>query len=200
MKTMKNLMGLAVAAAVVTGGLSSCQPEEVQGLSTEDRDALLFMYEEEKLAHDVYTTLSTMWDVQQLDMIQDSEQKHMDAIGQLLTDNDIAYETLAIGEFGNADLKALYDDLVAQGSVSELAAATVGATIEDLDIVDLQEYTANTEETALIGVYESLTCGSRNHLRAFVMGIENRGGTYTPQFLTQEEYDAILAGDHEQCD
>lgn len=198
MKAMTNLMGLALAGAVLSGGLSSCQPE--QQLSTEDRDALVFMYEEEKLARDVYTTLSGLWSIQQLNMIQGSEQNHMDAIGDLMTTFDVPFETLEIGVFENTDLQSLYDDLVAEGSVSELAAVTVGATIEDLDIVDLQEYTMNTSSEELAAVYEQLTCGSRNHLRAFVMGIESRGGTYTPQFLTQEEYDAIIAGDHETCE
>ena len=197
MKAMTNLMGLALAGAVLSGGLSSCQPE--QQLSTEDRDALVFMYEEEKLARDVYTTLSGLWSIQQLNMIQGSEQNHMDAIGDLMTTYDVPFETLEIGVFENADLQSLYDDLVAEGSVSELAAVTVGATIEDLDIVDLQEYTMNTSSEELAAVYEQLTCGSRNHLRAFVMGIESRGGTYTPQFLTQEEYDALIAGEHETC-
>jgi hypothetical protein len=30
-------------------------------------------------------------------------------------------------------------------------------------------------------------------------GINNKGGTYTPQYLTQDEFNAILAGDHESC-
>ncbi|MEY2963632.1 MAG: hypothetical protein RL754_893 [Bacteroidota bacterium] len=197
---MKNtMMGLALATTALLGGLSSCQPEEAQGLSTEDQDALIFMYEEEKLARDVYTTLSGIWSVNQLNMIQGSEQKHMDAIAALMVDYDIPYTTLDVGEFENADLKALYDDLVAQGSVTELAALTVGATIEDLDIVDLQEYVEATDEAVLMATYENLICGSKNHLRAFVMGIENKGGTYTPQFLTQDAYDAIIAGAHEEC-
>lgn len=198
MRAMKNLMGLALAGAVLSGGLSSCQPEEQ--LSSKDHDALVFMYEEEKLARDVYSTLSEVWSIQQLNMIQGSEQKHMDAIGDLMRSYNIDFETLDVGVFENAELQTLYNDLVAAGSESELAALTVGATIEDLDIVDLQEFALNTSSAELATVYDQLTCGSRNHLRAFVMGIENRGGTYSPQFLTQEQYDAILAGDHETCE
>lgn len=192
-------MGLALTAALALGTMTACQPE-AQGLSTEDQDALVFMYEEEKLARDVYITLGDLWGANQHMMIQDSEQKHMDAIGVLLTDYEIAYTTLAVGEYNNPDLKTLYDDLVAQGAVSKLEAFKVGALVEDLDIVDLQEYMDATEEAAILGVYESLQCGSRNHLRAFMMGVTNEGGTYTPQFLTQEEFDAILAGEHESCD
>lgn len=197
---MKLSLGAAAGVLMLTA-LPSCEPTEPDtGLSVADQEALQFMFEEEKLARDVYLTLGELWtDAQQLQMIPNSEQTHMDAIADLMTIYEIPFEELDRGEFNNADLKALYDDLVAQGSASKLAAFTVGATVEDLDIVDLQEYMDATEEAALIAVYDNLQCGSRNHLRAFMTGITGQGGTYTPQFLTQEEFDAILAGEHEQC-
>ncbi|MGZ5285653.1 MAG: DUF2202 domain-containing protein [Flavisolibacter sp.] len=37
-----------------------------------------------------------------------------------------------------------------------------------------------------------LSKGSRNHMRAFYKNILIVGGTYTPQFLTQVEFDAII--------
>ncbi|MBK6635566.1 MAG: DUF2202 domain-containing protein [Chitinophagaceae bacterium] len=41
-------------------------------------------------------------------------------------------------------------------------------------------------------MYDMLTKGSRNHLRAFYKNILNAGGTYTPQFITQAAFDAIV--------
>jgi len=41
-------------------------------------------------------------------------------------------------------------------------------------------------------VYENLLKGSRNHLRAFASTLERYGVTYTPQFLSQEEYEEIV--------
>lgn len=34
--------------------------------------------------------------------------------------------------------------------------------------------------------------GSRNHLRAFISQLSGQGVTYTPQYITQEEFDAII--------
>lgn len=56
-----------------------------------------------------------------------------------------------------------------------------------------------TNDTDIMAVYESLNCGSRNHLRAFMKQLKENKGTYTPQFLTQERFDKILKGSHEQC-
>jgi hypothetical protein len=199
MKTLQNKMGLAILAVYALGTFTACQPEETNALTADDQASLQFMYEEEKLARDVYTTLGAIWNVNQLNNIKDSEQNHMDAIADIMNTYEVAYDVLPIGQFNDTHLKTLYDDLVAQGTQSKLDALIVGATVEDLDIVDLQDFMETTEMAEIIAIYDNLQCGSRNHLRAYVMGITNEGGTYTPQFLTQEEYDAIIAGDHETC-
>ena len=64
---------------------------------------------------------------------------------------------------------------------------------------DLEDYINESSNESLILTYENLQCGSRNHLRSFVTAIENLGFTYTPQFLTLEEYEAILNSSREQC-
>lgn len=199
MKTLQNKMGLAILAVYALGTFTACQPDETNALTADDQASLQFMYEEEKLARDVYTTLGDLWNVNQLVNIKDSEQNHMDAIADIMNTYEVAYEVLPVGQFNDTHLKTLYDDLVAQGTQSKLDALIVGATIEDLDIVDLQDFMEATEMAEIIAIYDNLQCGSRNHLRAYVTGITNEGGTYTPQFLTQEAYDAIIAGEHETC-
>lgn len=99
-----------------------------------------------------------------------------------------------VGLFRNEIFQGLYDQLVTEGSESLLGALRVGATIEDLDISDLQhalEYTANQDIRA---VYQNLMKGSRNHLRIFVNRLSLLGITYETQYLTQEAVDAIVNG------
>lgn len=165
----------------------------------EDEAALLFMLEEEKLARDTYKFLNDYWDIVQFGNIMQSEQFHMDAVEALLNTYDIEYEILGEGVFQNEDLQAWYDKFVEDGVVDEVSALKVGATIEDLDIVDLEEQIQASSNTDITEVFSSLQCGSRNHLRSFVQSIENLGETYTPQFLAQEDFDNILEGSHEQC-
>ena len=170
-----------------------------QELTEADKDALLFMLEEEKLARDTYTLLYDLWNINQFANIGNSEQSHMDAVINLLDAYMVDYSILPQGEFLNSELQALYDQFALDGSLNTGNAFQIGATIEDLDIVDLQEYIDVTTNTTLIDVFSGLQCGSRNHLRSFINSIENNGNTYTPQFLSQEEYDSIINGEHEQC-
>lgn len=157
------------------------------------------MLEEEKLARDVYIYLYNLWGINQFDNIKNSEVNHINSIATILEDYNINYNILPEGQFSNEHLQTLYNQLISEGEISNSNALHVGATIEDLDIVDLAEYINATSNTRLIKTYEKLQCGSQNHLRSFVSAIEDNGESYTPQFLTETEYNSILSNSHTSC-
>jgi hypothetical protein len=99
----------------------------------------------------------------------------------------------AVGVFSNATLQTLYGQLVAKGNATLLDAYKVGATIEDLDIFDLTNALINIDNQDIRLVYENLNKGSRNHMRSFYKNIVNAGGTYSPQYITQVQFDAIIS-------
>ncbi len=170
-----------------------------QTLSDEERSGLVFMREEEKLARDVYSVLYDKWGVQIFSNIAQSEQTHTEAVRTILTKYNITDPVTddTIGIFVNSDLQKLYTDLTAQGTISIEEALTVGAFIEDLDIADLQKQIAQTDNDDIKLVYENLMRGSRNHLRSFVSQLTNRGVTYEPKYITQSEFDTIIASPQE---
>jgi hypothetical protein len=165
------------------------------GLTQAEVDGLLFMREEEKLAMDVYTFLYQKWGTPIFQNIAESELSHTNAVKTLLNTygiSDPAANTAA-GSFADPALQALYDQLTAQGSASLAAALKVGAAIEEIDILDLQEEMELTTNADIERVYENLLWGSYNHLRAFVTNLKNQTGeTYAPQYLSAEEYQTIL--------
>ena len=211
--TMKiaRILTLSISAFLLLS-ISGCDSDSVEPIESEseietefeltedEKFGLEYMREEEKLARDVYISLFKTYDIKAFDNISKSEQRHMDDMLTLLEKYNIADPSLAgEGQFSNETLQKLYDDLIAQGSDSEIAALIVGATIEDLDIKDLEEFEDDTTNPDIIRVFESLMCGSRNHLRSFISQLEGYGVTYTPQFISQEEFDSIIAGDSEKC-
>ena len=136
-------------------------------LSAEESAALLFMYEEEKLARDIYNQMFALWAQQKFQNIASSEQTHMDQIKLLLDRYGLTAPALASGQFADANLQDLYNQLIAQGSVSLVEALKVGATIEQVDIADLQTRLAQTDNADIQLVYNNLLNGSYNHLAAF---------------------------------
>lgn len=163
-------------------------------LNSAELTSLSFMREEEKLARDVYITLYNKWGVTIFTNISNSEQTHMDAILMLLSKYSLAdpVSNNAVGVFNNVTLQNLYNQLVAQGNISVLDAYKVGATIEDLDIFDLKNALLNNDNQDIKLVYDMLTKGSRNHIRSFYKNILSVGGSYSPQYITQAEFDAII--------
>lgn len=138
-------------------------------LSNTEKEDLLYMIEEEKLARDVYQALNTRWNHRTFSNITKSEQQHMDELKALfpkygLTDPTIGKKP---GEFVNQKLQTLYTELVQRGSKSLSDALAVGVEIEKLDIADLEKAISNTTQVDISLVYKNLLRGSKNHLEAF---------------------------------
>jgi len=174
-------------------GNGGCGDSTVVTLTDEEAAGLLFMREEEKLAHDVYVNMYEMWGIPVFNNISKSETMHTNRVLSLLEFYGLEDPALpGLGEFSNEELQSLYNDLMAQGSDSLIAGLIVGATIEEVDILDLFERIDQTENTRILMAYNHLEKGSEAHLRAFVAQLKFRGYIYEPQFLTQEQFDEII--------
>ncbi len=130
--------------------------------------SLLYIIEEEKLAHDVYVTMNDLWGSSIFANILDSETTHQSLVLPLLETRGIADPRSAeVGVFANPELQALYDELVSRGSASLDEAIQVGILIEEKDIADLTVAIAAEDEADVISAYERLLAGSENHLASF---------------------------------
>lgn len=98
----------------------------------------------------------------------------------------------------NTELQGLYNSLVERGNQSLVEALQVGATIEDLDIKDLDDLLEQTSNTDIKSVYQNLVKGSRNHLRSFTYELSLNGATYEAQFLSAAQVNAIITSPRER--
>ncbi len=165
-----------------------------QALDATEKEGLVYMREEEKLARDVYSKLFQKWGMRIFGNIARSEQRHMDAVAMILKKYNIAdpVKNDSMGVFTNRNIAVLYEKLVAKGQKSLIDALTVGATIEDLDIFDLDKRLALTDNKDIQCVFKNLRRGSENHLRAFLRQLQANGAQYVPQYISKKEYNAIL--------
>jgi hypothetical protein len=185
------------ASSIVANNLEAVVSETAVSGETE-LAILLNMKEEEKLARDVYTTLNLSWNNQVFSNISAAENTHMNAIIFLLQNYGTEYTSiLEPGKFTNFVFQSLYDELVAKGSASIEEAWKVGALIEEMDITDLVESLKSVTDESIIMVFENLEKGSRNHLRAFTRQLTVLGLTYTPVYLSTDEYNQIISSPNE---
>ena len=169
----------------------------LETLTTEEQNSLAFMREEEKLAHDVYAQLDTLWSNQTRVFVNiaKSEATHTEAIRQLLVRYNLTdpSATRVAGQYQSTKLQALYTQLVATGTLSLIEALKVGSAIEEIDMIDINTALLSIDNQDIVLVYQNLLKGSRNHLRAFVSALTNQGVTYVPQYMALADYQTIIS-------
>jgi len=160
------------------------------------RATLAFMWNEEKMAKELYLGFYSRWSLMQFNNVATkSETQHQAAIETLLQTYDInvsdsngetahfsAAELQAYGSgvYADSTIQSLYDELSAQGEESAEAALEAGCRVEVIDVNDLDANIALAEAagaTDLVTTFTSLRSGSYNHYWAFDGALKQLGVT-----------------------
>ncbi|WP_062467364.1 DUF2202 domain-containing protein [Demequina maris] len=179
------------------GGLGdrdgTCLEDAVVAGDATDADAasLAAMADEERMARDLYVELADAWDLSTFDRIAGAEDRHLDAVLGLIEAYGLDDPTdgAEAGVYADADIQAMYDELLAQGSESVTAALGVGALVEETDIADLRAQDVDSDAVAT--VYAHLEHASEHHLTAFVRALDASGATYEASVLDPAEVEDI---------
>jgi hypothetical protein len=162
-------------------------------LNDKQKYSLAYMWNEERLAQDVYLNLYKIHtDVRQLNNIgSNSEGVHIGLVQDLVEAYDINITNLvdytqnysqeelnamAPGTYGIESIQNLYNLLYEKGAVSSQAALEVGCMVEVTDINDLDKYIVDAgTNQALLDTFNILRDGSYQHYWAFDKGLVNMG-------------------------
>ena len=166
-------------------------------ITQSDRDALIYTMQEEKVANNFYTAMQSLYGLNVFENISKSETMHMKHVKALLDnfgiDNPVSGKYEAAGSFMDAGLEKMFNDMISVGSISVTEALKESAKFEEMDIRDLNAFVESTENTSIESTLNMLINASGNHLRAFVKNLKTRGIEYTPQYLSQEEFNGIIS-------
>ena len=167
---------------------------EKSTLTQELKDSITYMYNEEKLAREVYLNVNEKQPLKQLyNIATKSEIKHEKAVNDLAVKYDLnitlypdteePYDQPSLDEYGSGqfavvDIQELYDVLYDKGIQSQKDAFEVGCMVEVTDIDDLNLYMqqasdANAED--VLSIFNYLREGSYNHYWAFDKGLKDSG-------------------------
>ena len=170
-----------VAAASVLGALS---PRE--------KDGLIFIWEEEKAARDIYSSLYEKNNLTIfLDLVR-SEESHMDQAKAVIDKYSLVLPEDVPGVFENQTLQDIHDRLLAKGLESDEEALKVAAEFEEISIVDLEAELAVAENEDVRTMYQGLLAGSRKHLRSYVADLKEQGIEYQPRHLEPSEFEETV--------
>lgn len=214
---MKSLITLSLAALIALqltgcGGDSNNNRQGPQGsnnqellndqiaalprseLSDEQRYTLAYMWNEEKLAKDIYLALNALTPHTTLSNIaNNAESTHQSMVEELIEKydlnilnpsdysggyNEAALDAYSSGLYSIEEVGALYALLYSKGSASIQDALEVGCMVEVTDINDLDHDIAVAQGADdLVLVFENLRQGSYNHYWAFDSALKNMGIT-----------------------
>ena len=172
MNRLLTTVAILGAIGVVAPGLADSIPDQDQDV----QDMLVFMRQEEKLARDVYLYLDGLYGggrpgTKVFARIAESEQRHTDAVAELLASYGIEDEVAdaGVGEFTDPALQELYDTLIVVGSAGLTEGLGVGVLIERKDMTDIVEaIELSLDYDDIVRVYTNLLAGSERHLDAFL--------------------------------
>jgi hypothetical protein len=153
-------------------------PAQLTALETAN---LLHMRNEEKLARDVYRTLAEKWNSPVFTNIAGAEQRHLDAVGLLITKYGLTDPVTdnTVGVFSDPEFTQLYTTLTQSGAQSLLDAFKAGVQIEQADMASLKTALSQTDKSDIQWVLGNLQRGSSNHLQAFTRSVV-AGGAACP--------------------
>lgn len=143
-------------------------------LTNEQKDMLFFIYQEEKVARDVYITLGKIYQNEDIvELIRSAEQRHIDSARELCETYGVEISHIdekAVGEFESPVLQTLYDACIEKGGKSLLDALEVGEFIGNTEIDDLEQASVGMPSD-VVNVYKNLKKENLNHLNAFQAAI-----------------------------
>jgi len=164
----------------------------VVALSDAQKYTLAYMWNEERLAKDMYLTLNTLTPSTTLyNIATKGETKHIAAVGGLIEKYNLnilntvdysggysaqALEAYTAGEYSLGEITDLYNTLYAKGSTSLQDALEVGCMVEVTDINDLDADIQTVQGAKdLVLIFESLRSGSYSHYWAFDNALKANG-------------------------
>ena len=176
-KQKRNFLGKMLIAGTALVGATI--PTMARGkrsvkMTEAQKDELFYIYQEEKVARDVYITLGKVYPNENtFASIQLSEQRHIDSAQGLCEKYNVDISGVdedSIGNFEVPVLQDLYDTCIEMGNESLLDALRVGELIEITDIKDL-EHAMIGMPNDVVNIFSNLREGSYNHLEAFQSAI-----------------------------
>ena len=205
------IVGVSLIAAMLLSGCSdesSTTPSRAKAeidlssypmseLSEETKYTLAYMWNEERLAYDLYNALHELYVEEKtfVNIATKSESKHIAWVEELVERYDINITNLVDykehyseeelrkfvpGEYNIEAIQLLYNDLYAKGKGSLQDALEVGCMVEVVDINDLNEDIAIASSSGaddVVAVFETLRDGSYQHYWAFDGALKNIGIT-----------------------
>ena len=182
--------GEGILSLTRAGGVASASLPG--SLTPIEKDGLIFIWEEEKAARDIYSSLHEKNNLTIFLDLTRSEESHMDQAKAVIEKYDLSLPKDVPEAFGNQTLQDIHDRLLAEGLESDEQALKAAAEFEEISIMDLEAELAAAENEDIRTMYQGLLAGSRKHLRSYVADLKEQEIEYEPRHLERSEFEETV--------
>jgi hypothetical protein len=186
---------VALGEGIITLTDEQAMPPAIKAatLSAHEKEGLSFIWEEEKMARDLYTSLYESDNLTIFIDLARSEQSHMDQARAIIDKYALTIPGKdEQGVYQNQTLQNVHDELLAKGLSSDQDALNAAATFEEISIIDLEKELNATHAEDVKVMFQGLLAGSQKHLRSYVTELKDRGIEYDPRYLGKDEFEKIV--------
>ncbi len=191
MRNLKILLTFVLLTVLVLPVFS-----QICTLSDKEQIDIIYLLEEEKMAHDLYVSFDEKWDMPFLSGIAYSESQHIAIVESIILNYSVPSPDLLILNkeriIQSNYLQKSMGELLANGSKSPVYALKSAAQMEEMSIIDLGKIIANSSNSELIDTYRLLIQLSGQHLREITDQLNLMGYEYRPVIISPETYNLIM--------
>lgn len=156
---------------------------------------VLYLLEQEKLAHDVYRSLDTMWVTDIFNRVANEEYQHVGKLSAVAAEFMINvpnhFNEYPMGQFIDTKLRRLYGELMAAANFSLEDAYRACAALEERKMYDLKVALKEPNFELENLTYKALLLGSEDNFKVFVRALNELNAAYTPVLLSPAEYETL---------
>jgi hypothetical protein len=164
-----------------------------EDISVIEETGLLKAWQDQKLSRDLYQSFNEAWSSPIYANMLNDAQHHMDFVHILLGKFGIPVPQDFAGIFPDQETQNLFDLMLNAENGSAVEALRMGAATEDMIIDELQTLLPQTDNFEIQIIYQNLLKSARNHLRLFVNELSQAGINYDPQYISGDDFIAIIA-------
>ena len=166
------------------------------GSQLKSKEAIvLYLIEQEKLAHDLYRVLDTMWVTDVFNRVSNEELQHMAKLSavacEFMIDVPVHFNEYPEGQFVDGRLRRLYTDLLLSANFSLEEAYLACANLEERKILDLKAALKQPNFDIETLTYKALLIGAEDNLKLFIRALLDVNTGYTPLWLSISEYESL---------
>ena len=164
---------------------------------------IMYLVEQEKLAHDFYRSLDTMWVTDIFNRVANEEYEHVGKLSAVAAELMISvpnhFNEYPMRQFIDNKLRHLYAELMISANFSLEDAYRTSANLEERKMVDLKMALKEPNFELENLTYKALLIGSEDNFKAFIRALNEMNSGYTPILMSPSEFEAltknILAND-----